>query len=82
MRIAGCNRVIAFAYVVSTIGSDAAKLLIRSDLTEQVGKHRRILLPGRRLQSNLPRGANAAARDLDRTYLLRLLINPDVDLAP
>jgi len=68
MGVAGCNRVMAFACIVCTIGSDATKQLIRSDLIEQVGKHRRI--------------ANAAARDFDRAYLQRLLINPYVYLAP
>jgi hypothetical protein len=34
------------------------------------------------LQSNLPRGADAAASDLDGADLQRFLINPNVDLAP
>ncbi|EDQ02935.1 hypothetical protein OIHEL45_17071 [Sulfitobacter indolifex HEL-45] len=61
-----CDRLVDLGAVREL--TDAAELLIRSDLTEQVGKHRRI--------------ANAAARDFDRAYLQRLLINPYVDIAP
>ena len=68
MGIAGCNRIMAFACIVCSVRRDAAKLLIRWDLVEQVWQHRGV--------------PNAAARDFDRAYLQRFLINPYVDLAP
>jgi len=55
MSVAGCYRIMAFVRVVSPIGSDAAEVLFRRDLVEQVGQHWSI--------------ADAAARDLNCLYL-------------
>jgi len=68
MGISGFNGVMAFARVVSTIGGDAAEVLVRRDLVEQVWQHRRI--------------ANPAARDLNDAYLQRFLIDTNMYLAP
>lgn len=68
MGTACCNRIVAFARIIGTITSDATDLLVRRDLLEKIGQYGRI--------------SDAAARDLDRSYLECLLINPDVYLAP
>jgi hypothetical protein len=60
--------VVALARVVGPVGGDACDLLIGRDLAEQLRQHGRI--------------AYVAAGDLDRPDLQRLLIDPDVDLAP
>jgi len=49
-------------------GSDAADLLIARDLIEQFWQHRRI--------------SNVAASDLNSSYLQRLLVDPEMNLAP
>ena len=68
MRIACRNRIMAFACIICSVRRDAAKLLIRWDLAEQVWQHRGV--------------PNAATRHLDRADLQRFLIDPNVDLAP
>jgi hypothetical protein len=60
--------VVALARVVGPVGGDACDLLIGTDLAEQLRQHGRL--------------AHVAPGDLDRPDLQRLLINPDVDLAP
>ena len=57
-----------FSGIVGTVGGDAADLLIRRDLVEQIGQHRRMtdLAPG----------------DLDGPYFQRLFVDPEVDLTP
>jgi len=62
MGIPSCNCVVAFARIVGTIAGDAADLLVRRDLIEKIGKYGRI--------------SDAAARDLDRSYLECFLIDP------
>lgn len=68
MGVSGCNRIMAFARVVSTIGSDAAKVLVRRDLVEQVWQHGRI--------------ADPAARYLNCTYFQYFLIDANMYLSP
>ena len=68
MGVSGCNRVMAFARVVSTIGGDAAGTLVRRDLVEQVWQHRRI--------------ADPVARYLNGAYLQRFLNDTNMYLAP
>ncbi len=68
MRIACRNRIMAFARVIGSIGSDAADFLAGLDLAEKVWQHGGI--------------ANIATRHLDRPYLQRLFIHADMKLAP
>jgi hypothetical protein len=62
MGVPSCNCVVAFARIVGTITGDATDLLVRRDLIEKIGKYGRI--------------SDAAARDLDRSYLECFLIDP------
>ena len=66
--VTGGDGVMAFAGVKGAIGGDASDLLIGRDLVQQLGQHRRV--------------AHVAARELGRPDLQRLLVDPDVDLAP
>ena len=50
------------------VGGHAAHLVVGRDLARKVGQHRRI--------------ANVVPGDLDRSDLQRLLVDPEVDLAP
>ena len=68
MRITRRNRIVAFARIVGTVRSHAAKLLIGRDLAEQVGQHRGV--------------ANTTAGDFDRTDLKRFRIYTNMYLAP
>jgi hypothetical protein len=68
MGIPGRNRIVAFACVVCPVCCDAAELLIRRDLIEQIRQHGRV--------------PDAATRDLDCPYPLRFLIDPNMYLAP
>ena len=60
--------VMALAGVVGAVSGDAADLLIGRDLVEQLGQHGRV--------------AHVAGGELGRPDLQRLLVDPDVDLAP
>ena len=62
------NSVMAFACVVGTACRDAADLLFRRDLIEEVGQHRCI--------------TDMAPGDLDSVDLQCFLINSEMDLAP
>lgn len=53
---------------MGTVGCDAANLLVRRDLVEQVGQHRRI--------------ANMASGDLDGPNFPRLFVDSGMDLPP
>ena len=68
MGISWSNRIVTFARVLCPVCCDAAKFLIRWDLIEQVRQHGRV--------------PDAATRDLDGTDLQRLLVYPDMYLAP
>lgn len=68
MGIAVGNGVMAFARIVGTISGDAADLLIRRDLTEQVGQVRRI--------------TDVVPCDFDGSNLQRFFIDPYLYLAP
>ena len=68
MGIPGRNRIVAFACVVCPVCCDAAELLIRRDLIEQIRQHGRV--------------PDAATRDLDCPYLQGFLIDPNMYLAP
>ena len=68
MRITRRNRIMAFARIVGTVRSHAAKLLIGRDLAEQVGQHWGV--------------ANTTAGDFDRTDLKRFRIYTNMYLAP
>jgi hypothetical protein len=57
---------VALAGVAGTVGGDACDLLI--DLAKKLGQHGRVTY--------------VAACDLDRPDLQRLLVDPEVDLAP
>lgn len=65
---AGGDRVMALAGVEGPVGSDAGDLLPGRDLVEQLGQHGRV--------------AHIAGGELGRPNLQRLLVDPDVDLAP
>jgi hypothetical protein len=67
MGVAGCDGIVALARVVGTVCGDAADVLIWRYLAEQVWQHRCV--------------ANAAG-DLDGPYLLRFLINANMELTP
>lgn len=58
----------AFACIICSVRRDAAKLLIKWDLAEQVWQHRAV--------------PDTAARYLDRADLQRFFFDPNVDLAP
>lgn len=60
--------VMAFPRIVGAVCRDAADLLVRRDLVEQIRQHRRV--------------ADVAPGDLDRPNLQCSLVNPEVDLAP
>ncbi len=60
--------VMAFSGVVGAVGGDTADLLLRRDLTEKIGQHRRI--------------ANMAPGDLDSADLQCFFVDPEVYLAP
>lgn len=57
------NGIVAFVCVISTIGGNAADLLVRRDLTEQVGQHWSI--------------TDVASGDLDSADLQCFFINPE-----
>jgi hypothetical protein len=67
MGIPGCNRIVAFAGVISPVSRDAAELLAWWNLVEQVWQYWGV--------------TNATAGDFDRTDLQCLLINPDMYFA-
>ena len=56
------NRVVAFARIVGTITGDASDILIRRDLPQQVGQHRRV--------------TDVAAGHLYGPYFQRFLVDP------
>src|SRR6056297_953708 len=62
------DRIMALAGVVGAVSGDAADLLALRYLAEQVGQHRCI--------------ADMAPGDLDGSNLQRLLVDPEMDLAP
>ena len=62
------DRIMAFSGVVGAVGGDTADLLLRRDLTEKIGQHRRI--------------ADMAPGDLHSADLQCFFVDPDVDLAP
>ena len=68
MGIPGCNRIVAFAGVISPVSRDAAELLAWWNLVEQVWQYWGV--------------TNTTAGDFDRTDLQCLLINPDMYFAP
>lgn len=68
MCITRRNRIVAFARIVSPVGSHAAKLLIGRDLAEQVGQHRGV--------------ANTTAGDFDSSDLQCFRIYSNMYLAP
>ena len=68
MSVAGDNRIIAFASVISAVRSDTADLLIWANLPQKIWQNWRI--------------ANVAACHLDRPYFQRFLVDTDVYFAP
>lgn len=62
------NGIMALARVIGAVCGDAADLLVRRDLTEQVGQNRCI--------------ADVAPGDLNSPDLQCFLVDPEVDLAP
>jgi hypothetical protein len=62
------NGIVASACVAGTVGGDAADLLVRRDLAEQVGSHRGI--------------TDVAPGDPDSADLQFFPTNPEIDLAP
>ena len=62
------DRIMAFSGVAGAVGGDTADLLLRRDLTEKIGQHRRI--------------ADMAPGDLDGPNFQRLFVDPEVDLTP
>ena len=58
----------AFSGIVGTVRGDAAYLLVRRELVEQIGQHRHI--------------ADVAPGDLDGPNLQRFLVEAEMDLAP
>ena len=68
MRTAVGDGIVAFASIVGAISGDAAGLLIGRDLAQQVWQHRRI--------------ADIISGDLDGPTFLRVLVDPEVNLAP
>lgn len=68
MRVTGCNGVVAFSGVMGPVGRDAADSLIGWDLVKQLRQHGRI--------------TNVAGGDLDGPDLQRLLVDPNMYLAP
>ena len=68
MRPTASDGVVAFTGIIGTVCGDATDRLARRDLVEQIGRHRRI--------------TDVAPGDLDSANLKRLLIDPEVDLAP
>ena len=62
------NSIVAIARVVGPVCGHAADILLRWDLPEQIGQHRRV--------------ADVVSGDLDRPELQRQLVNSKVDLAP
>ena len=68
MGISGRNRIVTFACVVCSVGCNAAEFLVRWDLVEQIWQNGRI--------------PDTTTRDLDGTDLQRLLVYPNMYLAP
>ena len=68
MGLSGCNGVVAFACIISTVRGDTTDVVIWLYLAKQVGQHGRI--------------ANTTACDLNGPYLQRFLINSYMKLAP
>ncbi|GGB31794.1 hypothetical protein GCM10011324_46330 [Allosediminivita pacifica] len=66
MGTAVSDDVVAFAGIIGTVCGDAADRLVRRDLVEQIGQHRRI--------------TNVAPGDLDGADLEGFLVNPKMDL--
>ena len=62
-----CDRIVALASVIGTVGSDAGNLLIERDLVVQLGQHGGV--------------AHIAGGDLDRPDFQCLLVDPEMDLA-
>lgn len=62
------NRIMAFARVVASVGSDRPDVLIQCDLVQQLREYGRI--------------PNVAGRHLDRPNFQRFVVDPDVYLAP
>lgn len=60
MRAAFCDGIMAFSGIIGTIRGDAADLLVRRDLTEQIGQDWRV--------------ADMACGDLDGPNLQRFLV--------
>ncbi|SDE57205.1 hypothetical protein SAMN04488105_10547 [Salipiger thiooxidans] len=60
--------VVALARVIGTVGGDAADLLIRRDLAEQIGQNRCV--------------ADMVSCDFNGSDVQCLLVNPEMDLAP
>lgn len=68
MGAALSDGIVAFARVVGAMGRDAADLLVRRDLAEQIGQDRCV--------------TDVAPDDLDSADLQCFLINPEMALAP
>ena len=68
MGISCSNRIVTFACVVCSVGCNIAEFLVRWDLVEQIWQNGRI--------------PDAATRDLEGTDLQRLLVYPNMYLAP
>ena len=68
MGIPGCNRIVAFAGVISPVSRDAAELLAWWNLVEQVWQYWGV--------------TDATAGDFDRTDLKRFRIYTNMYLAP
>ncbi|KDB02441.1 hypothetical protein U879_17275 [Defluviimonas sp. 20V17] len=62
------DRIVALAGIVGAVGGHRTDLLVSRDLAEQLGQDRCI--------------ADVASGDLDGPDLQRLLVDPEVDLAP
>jgi hypothetical protein len=60
--------IVASARVIGPVGGDAGGLLTGRDLAEQIRRYGRV--------------ADVARDDLDRADLQRLLVDPEMDLAP
>ncbi len=69
----------AAASIIGAICRDGADLLVRRDLTYQVGQHVRAALGPMALALTI---ANVAIGDLDGPDLHRRLVDAQVDLAP
>lgn len=68
MGAAVSDGIMALSGIIGAVSGDAVDLLVRRDLAEKVGQHRRV--------------ADMAPGDLDGSDLQCFLINSEMDLAP